>query len=134
MRVVEAAVHPDVRGVQAALLARLPQGGFHGAFGAVPGTAEQPPGAAVVAPGRAVLEQHLRTVRAGPGQEQAGSPEETPVPVPEAALDPAVAVAPGVGAPPRRLVGWVFGHGSRLPGALSARCRELVTSRLIGAG
>jgi hypothetical protein len=96
VRVVEAAVHADVRRVHAPLLARLAQGGLHGSLGAVPGATEQPPRAAVVAPGGAVLQQHLRPVRAGPGQEQPGSAEEAPVPVTEPALDPSVAVSTGV--------------------------------------
>src|SRR6478735_5874219 len=70
-----------------------------------------------MAPRRAVLEQHLEAgrVATGAGQQQAGRPEEPPVPVTLPADDPAVSVAPVLGSP-----GGVAAHPSSLPHALAA--------------
>jgi hypothetical protein len=62
--------HPDGGGVDAGLLGGLAQGGLDGGLVGVPGAAGDAPGAAVVAPRRAVLQQDGGGAVGGPGAQQ----------------------------------------------------------------
>jgi hypothetical protein len=83
--------HPVALGTESRLLRSLPRGGVHRGLAAVARAAEDPPGAAVVAPQRPVLQEHPVVVP----QQQAGGAEDPPVLVTLGAVRPAVTVAPG---------------------------------------
>ena len=91
---------PVALGPEPRLLRGLPRGGVHRGLAAVARTAEDPPGAAVVAPQRPVLQQHPIVVP----QQQARGAVDPPVLVTLGAVRPAVTVAPGDhGVQPRQL-------------------------------
>src|SRR5829696_8380192 len=101
---------------QPELLAHLPQRAVVGRFAVVQRTSRRPPGAAVVRPGGAVLEEHLGTAGAVAVQEDAGGPGPAPVAVALGAGRPAVGRGehpPSEPGPRKR--GWQGGQSTTVP-------------------
>ena len=96
MIVAQDALDADRAGRHTTFLGSLAQGGGHRRLVAVPGAARWSPSAAMLGPAGPVQQQHTRlsglVMRVN---QQASGPVGAPVPVSQAALGPAVAIASG---------------------------------------
>jgi hypothetical protein len=84
----------DLRAIQRSLLNRLAQGGFLDSLVAVPRTPGETPGAAVVAPVGAMLQEGAQgAIGVSSVEQQACRSVQPPVAMTEITLDPPVAIA-----------------------------------------